>query len=437
VQRLERAELLGDVQGAAVGQQDAPGADAQVARHGGHVPDEYLGRGDGDRGERVVLCYPEPAEPQLVRMPGEREGVAQRMTRRAAGAPGRLVQDGDRDHARPTMTNGPHVALGLTGGGWHPAAWREPGARPGELLTARWWVDQVREAQAAAMDLVTIEDAHALQSSDPEGPDGRTDAVRGYLDAMVLAARIAPVTDVIGIVPVVSTTLTEPFHVSTQVATIDYVSNGRAGFLAAVSPSHWEAAHAGRRGLPSREVLRAEAAEHVDVVRRLWDSWEDDAEIRDAERHRFVDRDKLHHIDFAGERFRVRGPSIPPRPPQGQPLVLATEDGIGADVVLHNVVVFLDADEAAAAERRARLDALHPFAPAAQVVTGTPAQLADLVTELRNVRLLPAAIPHDLEAITRGLVPELRARGLHPRAYGAGTLRERWGLGRPASRYAA
>jgi alkanesulfonate monooxygenase SsuD/methylene tetrahydromethanopterin reductase-like flavin-dependent oxidoreductase (luciferase family) len=203
-----------------------------------------------------------------------------------------------------------------------------------------------------------------------------------------------------------------------------------------VSPSHWEAAHAGRRGLPSREVLRAEAAEHVEVVRRLWDSWEDDAEIRDGERHRFVDRAKLHHIDFAGERFRVRGPSITPRPPQGQPLVLATEDGIGADVVLRDVVVFLDTDEAAAAERRARLDALHPFAPAAQVFTGTQAQLADLVAEVGDVRLLPAAIPHDLEAITRGLVPELQARGLHPRSYGAGTLRERWGLGRPASRYA-
>jgi hypothetical protein len=117
--------------------------------------------------------------------------------------------------------------------------------------------------------------------------------------------------------------------------------------------------------------------------------------------------------------------------------VLATEDGIGADVVLRDVVVFLDADEAAAAERRARLDALHPFTPAAQVVTGTPAQLADLVAELRDVRLLPAAIPHDLQAITRGLVPELQSRGLHARSYGAGTLRERWGLGRPPSRYAA
>ncbi len=206
------------------------------------------------------------------------------------------------------MTKNLHLTVGLTGAGWHPAAWRETCARPGELLTARWWADQVAEAQDANVDLVTIEDSLALQSSDLDGPDDRTDATRGYLDAMVLAARLAPLTRGIGIAPVVSTTLTEPFHVSTQVATIDYVSRGRAAWLARVSPSHWEAAHAGRRGLPSREVLVAEAREHVEVVRRLWDSWEEGAEIRDAERHRFVDRTKLHHIDFAGERFRIRGP---------------------------------------------------------------------------------------------------------------------------------
>jgi alkanesulfonate monooxygenase SsuD/methylene tetrahydromethanopterin reductase-like flavin-dependent oxidoreductase (luciferase family) len=335
------------------------------------------------------------------------------------------------------MTNNLHVALGLTGAGWHPAAWREPGARPGELLTAGWWIDQVREASDALIDLVTIEDSLALQSSDPDGPDDRTDAVRGYLDAIVLAARIAPATTGIGIAPVVSTTLTEPFHVSTQIATIDYVSRGRVAWFARISPSHWEAAHAGRRGLPSPEVLRAEAREHIEVVRRLWDSWEDDAEIRDVERHRFVDRSKLHHIDFEGDRFRIRGPSITPRPPQGQPPVFAGDDRIGADVVLRDLVVFLDASAAAAAERRARLDALHPFAPAAEVFAGTAAQLADRLEGERFVRLLPAAIPHDLQAITRELVPELRARGRARTSYGEGSLRERLGLARPASRYAA
>ena len=77
------------------------------------------------------------------------------------------------------------------------------------------------------------------------------------------------------------------------------------------------------QGQAFAEDLFAEAADVVEVVRRLWDSWEDDAEIRDAATDRFLDADKLHTIDFASERFSVRGPSITPRPPQGQPVVAA------------------------------------------------------------------------------------------------------------------
>jgi hypothetical protein len=98
--------------------------------------------------------------------------------------------------------------------------------------------------------------------------------------------------------------------------------------------------------------------------------------------------------------------------------------------------VFLDDDAGAAAARRDRLDALHPPAPADDVFAGTPPALADLLEERPGVRLLPAAIPHDLRAITRGLVPELQARGRVPRAYAAGTLRERLGLGSAVNRYA-
>src|SRR5690349_3617081 len=130
------------------------------------------------------------------------------------------------------MTKNLPLTVGLTAGGVHPAAWREPGARPAELLTARLWADTVREAEAAGVDLVTLDDALALQSGDPDGPDDRTDATRGRLDAVVLAAHLAPLTRTIGLAPVVSTALTEPFHVSTQLATIDYVSRGRAAWLA-------------------------------------------------------------------------------------------------------------------------------------------------------------------------------------------------------------
>src|SRR3954454_12311928 len=96
-----------------------------------------------------------------------------------------------------------HLAVALDGAGWHPAAWREPDARPGELFTARYWVDLVQEAERGLLDLVTFEDALGMQSSDPEGPDARTDQVRGRLDAVLVAARVAPSTRGIGLVPTV------------------------------------------------------------------------------------------------------------------------------------------------------------------------------------------------------------------------------------------
>jgi alkanesulfonate monooxygenase SsuD/methylene tetrahydromethanopterin reductase-like flavin-dependent oxidoreductase (luciferase family) len=388
-----------------------------------------------------------------------------------------------------------HLAVALDGTGWHPASWREPGARAAELFSAGFWVDQVREAERGLLDLVTLEDSLALQSAHPFRPDDRTDQVRGRLDSTLVAARVAPLTRHIGIVPTVVTTHTEPFHASKAIATLDYVSTGRAGVRVRVSSRADEAALFGRRGAPAIDrgepespglvELFDEAADYVEVVRRLWDSWEDDAEIRDAATGRFVDRDKLHYIDFAGPRFSVRGPSITPRPPQGQPLVAALAhrtvpyrlvarcadlgfvtprdlDHLGAILaelhdeqaaagrraealhVLGDVVVFLDDDAGAAAARKARLDELDgaELRSDAPVFTGTPAQLADLVQQwhaagLSGVRLRPGATAHDLPRITDGLVPELQRRGAFRTGYAESTLRERFGLPRPANRYAA
>jgi alkanesulfonate monooxygenase SsuD/methylene tetrahydromethanopterin reductase-like flavin-dependent oxidoreductase (luciferase family) len=113
------------------------------------------------------------------------------------------------------------------------------------------------------------------------------------------------------------------------------VSEGRAGWRPRMSASPQEARHFGRREFPPLTPenvtdpavaahlsdLFDEAADAVEVVRRLWDSWDDDAVIRDVPGGRFADRDKLHYTDFDGRWFAVRGPSITPRPPQGQPVV--------------------------------------------------------------------------------------------------------------------
>ncbi|GFN05163.1 hypothetical protein Smic_37190 [Streptomyces microflavus] len=224
----------------------------------------------------------------------------------------------------------------------------------------------------------------------------------------------------------------------------------------------------------------------VEAARQLWDSWEDDAEIRDAATGRFIDRDKVHAIDFQGSTFSVKGPSITPRTPQGQPLVVSLahattpyefaalssdvvaitpHDRAGTAAILTQVaeavertgrdvsdrplrtfadlIVFLDGEPGAAARRKARLDEVagSELASDAEIFTGTPAELADLLLDWRSTgldgfRLRPGTLPHDLTAITRGLVPELQRRGVFRTEYASTTLRGHLGLARPTSRYA-
>ena len=218
-------------------------------------------------------------------------------------------------------------------------------------------------------------------------------------------------------------------------------------------------------------------------MRRLWDSWEDDAEIRDVTSGRFIDRAKLHYIDFTGEWFSVRGPSITPRSPQGQPLVTAlaysslpyrfavgsadvvfvtphdADDAgriarelagwrqaagrpAGEPTILADLVVFLGPTTAAAHQRKSRLDDMfgQAFGSDAAVFVGTVSDLADLMAAwagagVHGFRLRPAALPDDLLVICEQLIPELQGRSLFRAGYETGTLRARFGLGRPANRY--
>ncbi|MDF2576352.1 MAG: FMNH2-dependent monooxygenase, partial [Agromyces sp.] len=233
------------------------------------------------------------------------------------------------------MTEQVHLALALERTGWHPAAWREASAHPHALTSPRYWRDLLRTADDAGIALATIEDALSLTDRF-ESVDGlRRDRVRGRLDAVLIASYVAPLTRRIGLVPTVTTAHTEPFHVATGIQTLDFASRGRAGVRLVAGVSAAERANFGRRAtgvdaIPasgrvedSPEIVAAfrEAGEFADVLSRLWDSWQDDAIIRDAETGRFLDADRVHNIEFEGEFFSVTGASIVPRSPQGRPLL--------------------------------------------------------------------------------------------------------------------
>lgn len=308
-----------------------------------------------------------------------------------------------------------------------------------------------RLAERATLDFVTLDDSFAAAPSRP--------------DALAALARIAPLTGRVGLVPTVTTTHTEPFHTSISVNTLDWASEGRAGWLVGVSTTEAEARAFGRRPVAAEDELWAEAADAVEVAARLWDSWEDDAEIRDTATGRFIDRDKLHYIDFEGPHFSVRGPSITPRPPQGRPVVavpvaaadLAPDASPGgrarvAAAIRHADVVLLDAPDratrlTAATELRlragegprilARLDTALSALPDRAAEERLLAELTAPGTGVDGFHLSPADPARDLAALADRIAPALRAAGLLRAEYTGRTLRDHLGLARPASRYAA
>lgn len=347
-----------------------------------------------------------------------------------------------------------HLAVALDGAGRHPAAWRVSDVRPAALFTAAHYLAHAKLAEAASLDFVTLDDTLALQP-------GGEEVVRGRLDALLTFAALAPLTSRIGLVPTVTTTHTEPFHISTAVASLDFASRGRAGVLAVPSRTEAEVAHFGRRTLPSEADAEAENAEVVDVIARLWDSWEDDAIIRDEPTGRFIDRDKLHYVDFEGHFFSIKGPSITPRPPQGHPVVAVYGDSPyahGADVVLIDeprgarerfpdakllagLTIVLAETEQAALDRRRTLETYAPFPPGLSF-TGTPAGLATELpglaasNDLDGFHIRPAVLPDDLALFTAGTIPALQAAGAFRQAYTGTTLRDHLGLGVAANQYA-
>jgi alkanesulfonate monooxygenase SsuD/methylene tetrahydromethanopterin reductase-like flavin-dependent oxidoreductase (luciferase family) len=368
-----------------------------------------------------------------------------------------------------------HLRLGvaLDDAGAHPAAWRSPGADVG-LFSADRLVRLARTAERGGLDFVALDDGF-----DP--PDRRSAALPARFDALLALARVAPATTTIGLLPTVTTTHTEPFHVSKNVATLDLVSGGRAGWRVAVSTSPEAALAFGRTDPRPLDTLWAEAEDAIEVANRLWDSWEDDAVIRDPSTGRYIDRNKLHYIDFVGEFFSVRGPSITPRSPQGQPLVAIDAHGPDATAVATRRadIVFIDAADLATAWSL-RHDIRRLIAAAgrdpdrvavlANVRVGEPGQRRqldrigrsivsgfggpgglDLVSEASDVAevldawflegavdgflIRPDALPATLDWFVDDVVPRLATRGLsagHP----GNTLRDRFGLERPPNRYA-
>ncbi|MFJ2901967.1 LLM class flavin-dependent oxidoreductase [Streptomyces sp. NPDC087212] len=352
-----------------------------------------------------------------------------------------------------------HLAVELDGDGAHPAAWRRAHHSPGHLLTPRRVADVAAVAENAGFTLITLDDGALPPGSAPD-PVGRIGAVER-------AAFVAASTSSIGIAPVVPVTYAEPFHVSSQLASLDHVSGGRAGWVVTEEDRPEAAWGWGRPVVDGAEARARESRDGVAVARALWDSWEDDAVIRSVATSRYLDRDRLHYIDFSGRTYSVKGPAIVPRPPQGQVVVLghpgtvpaealdvalvtgrdltavaAAAAAAGTPRVFAEVEVALDTPDATGAERVADLERHAPWADQGRLRhIGSAGQLVALLDELSahvdGVRLRPLVLDEDLTVLSQLVIPALSQRRLIARPLPGTSLRATLGLTRPANRYAA
>src|SRR5277367_5055169 len=204
--------------------------------------------------------------------------------------------------------------------GNHVAAWLHPAAQIDARTNFRHYAQITQTAERGKFDLMFVADAVAVR-------DGKLAALSrwpqymAYFDPMTLLPALAAVTTHIGLCATATTSYNEPYHIARKFASLDHISGGRAGWNVVTSSNISEAYNFGREQHYQHSERYDRAVEFVEVVRGLWDSWDDDAFVRDRASGRYFDPAKVHVLDHKGAHFSVRGPLNVARPPQGHPVI--------------------------------------------------------------------------------------------------------------------
>jgi FMN-dependent oxidoreductase (nitrilotriacetate monooxygenase family) len=213
-----------------------------------------------------------------------------------------------------------HLGLFLFATGYHPAGWRLPEARTDGAFDPKFLHKVAQTLEKAKFDFFFLGDA--LATSADMQHQFPSQMVR--LEPFTMIANIAAVTDKIGLIVTANTTYAEPYHIARQTASLDHLSSGRTAWNIVTGADVRAALNFSREKHWDNEKRYDYADEFVDVVKRLWDTWEDEAFVRDKESGIFVDESKVHSLHHVGEQFSVAGPLNVARPPQGQlPLLSA------------------------------------------------------------------------------------------------------------------
>jgi len=216
-----------------------------------------------------------------------------------------------------------HITFGViltgTGGPGEHNRWLDPEIPGDASVDIDWYIEQAQLAESAALDLVFIVDSQFITPDSPPHYLNR-------LEPLTLLSALAARTERIGLVGTATTSYNSPFNLARRFASLDLISRGRAGWNVVTSGDGGTAGNYGLDEHYDYATRYGRAAEHIEVSRALWDSYEDDAFPRDRESGVFLDPSKLHATGHRGEHFSVAGPLNIERSPQGQPVIFQAGD---------------------------------------------------------------------------------------------------------------
>jgi FMN-dependent oxidoreductase (nitrilotriacetate monooxygenase family) len=213
------------------------------------------------------------------------------------------------------------LATFIHNSGAHPGGWRYPGAEAVDQHDFRHYARLAQTAERGKLHCYFSGDSQGFPNISGKDAFAATD-YGGKLEPTTLLAALAAVTSHIGLIATASTTFNEPYAIARRFASIDHISGGRAGWNVVTSTGAGEARNFGHDAMMDHEDRYARAEEFVEVVKHLWDSFEDGAQIRDRENARYIDTAKVHQLDHQGQFFKVAGPLNIARPPQGHPIIV-------------------------------------------------------------------------------------------------------------------
>ncbi|SDK87155.1 LLM class flavin-dependent oxidoreductase [Lacicoccus qingdaonensis] len=289
----------------------------------------------------------------------------------------------------------------LHGPGGHMNAWRSDDVPSDASTNFEHYMNVTKKAEKAGFSFVFVADGlYINEKSIPH--------FLSRFEPLTILAALAPITSKIGLVGTISSSYSEPFTVARQLASIDKISGGRAGWNVVTSPLEGSAYNFSKDKHPEHSLRYDIAEEHLQVVQGLWDSWEDDAFVRDAENNQYFDKEKMHELNYKGEYFQVKGPLNIDRSKQGQPIIFqagASKKGSGfaakyADAVFTNGGTLEQAQDAYKDLRQKAVDAgrsaddIKIFPVLSPIIGETDEEVQKKYKEIQNLVTIEEALAY-------------------------------------------